>query len=345
MHYLNQFGLDLYFTRESLKTGVLVSLLSVWVLVGLFYYLNRYTKRRYFTIWTAAWLFYALWITLSFGLQGEKPEPMIMMFEDWCVGVAAVFLLWGSQQFLGERVRQQSLGWFMAFLLVWSYIGAYYLDKPLQTQLPLFGLIGVASLLAARSFLKYRRQHQYVGATLLMLGFALWGAYMMAYPFMEDSGDLVSLALFLSAMVQIFLAVSMIILVLEEVRHTHQIAMEQIHSGRLERAALQTQVASTEERYRQLFDQAGEAILIVHAEDLRLLELNRAAEHLLGIPQAEAGRRLLTSFCQLEVSGKSNPQTGGEWVQLICSQQPLNLIRKDGSVVPVEANGARINFG
>ena len=344
MHYLNQFGLDLYFTRESLKTGVLVSLLSVWVLVGLFYYLNRYTKRRYFTIWTAAWLFYALWITLSFGVQGEKPQPLIMMFEDWCVGVAAVFLLWGSQQFLGERVRQQSLGWFMAFLLVWSYIGAYYLEKPLQTQLPLFGLIGIASLLAARSFLKYRRQHKYVGATLLMLGFALWGSYMMAYPLLEGSEDLVSLALFLSATIQIFLAVSMIILVLEEVRQTHQIALEQIHSGQREREVLQTRVTSTEERYRQLFDQASEAIIIVEAENLHLLELNRAAEHLLGIARAEAGQHALTSFCQFELSDKPTPQSGDEWFQLICHQQPLTLVRKNGSVIPVEASGARVNF-
>ena len=35
------------------------------VLVALFYYLNRYTKRYYFTIWTAAWLFYALWLTIG----------------------------------------------------------------------------------------------------------------------------------------------------------------------------------------------------------------------------------------------------------------------------------------
>ncbi len=344
MHYLNQIGLDLYFTRESLKTGVLVSLLSVWVLVGLFYYLNRYTKRRYFTIWTAAWLFYALWITLSFGVQDAKSQPLILMFEDWCVGVAAVFLLWGSQQFLGERVRQQLLGWFMVFLLVWSYIGAYFLDKPLQVQLPLFGLIGVASLLSARSFFKYRRQHNYVGATLLMLGFTLWGVYMIGYPFMEESEDLISLALFLSAMIQIFLAVSMIILVLEEVRHTHQAAIEQIHSGKLEREALQTKVASTEERYRQLFDQAGEAIVIARADDLGILELNRAAEHLLGIPRSEAGQHLLTSFCQVEASGKPAPQTGGDWFQLICQQQPLNLIGKSGGGVPVEVGGAHVDF-
>ncbi len=71
MHSLNQINQDVLIAREYLKAGVLVSLLSVWVLVALFFYLNRYTKRRYFTIWTAAWLFYALWITLSFRLSGD----------------------------------------------------------------------------------------------------------------------------------------------------------------------------------------------------------------------------------------------------------------------------------
>src|SRR6185503_1558470 len=37
---------------------MLGSLLTVWVLVGLFFYLNHYTRRRYFTIWAVAWLFY-----------------------------------------------------------------------------------------------------------------------------------------------------------------------------------------------------------------------------------------------------------------------------------------------
>ena len=58
-------GFDLIFPREYLRAALMVSLLSVWVLVGLFYYLNRYTKRNYFTIWTVAWLFYALWLTLG----------------------------------------------------------------------------------------------------------------------------------------------------------------------------------------------------------------------------------------------------------------------------------------
>jgi hypothetical protein len=120
MHLFAQISPDLVFTREYLKAGVLVSLLSVWVLVALFFYLNRYTRRRYFTIWTAAWLFYALWITLSFGLAGERHQRVLLMCQQWCVGVSAIFLLWGSRRCLGEHVRQAMLGWFIVFLLLWS---------------------------------------------------------------------------------------------------------------------------------------------------------------------------------------------------------------------------------
>src|ERR1700691_3219685 len=78
-HFLEALSANLLITREYLRAGVLVSLLSVWVLVALFCYLNRYTKRRYFTMWTAAWLFYALWMTLSFGMAGEENKRFLLM--------------------------------------------------------------------------------------------------------------------------------------------------------------------------------------------------------------------------------------------------------------------------
>src|SRR4051812_23503369 len=262
MHLLSPIGLDFYFTREHLKAGVLVSLLSVWVLVALFWYLNRYTKRRYFTIWTAGWLFYALWITLSFGAQGDPGQPLLLMLQQWSVGVSAVFLLWGSASFMGQPVRTTMLGWFMVFLLGWSYLGAYYLKRPLELEVPVFTLLAVASGSNAVNFFRYRRKHPYIGATLLTVGFFLWGMYMACRPFLESSEDLTSLALFLSAGLQLMLAVSMIILVLEEVRETHEVVLREVETGKAERVALQSRVLSTEERYRTLFDQASEAIVI-----------------------------------------------------------------------------------
>jgi PAS domain S-box-containing protein len=333
--------INLIFSREYLKAAVLVSLLSVWVLVGLFYYLNLYTRRRYFTIWTAAWLFYALWITLSFGM--ERPEPWLLMLELWCIGVSAVFLFWGSQRFLGERVRQTLIGFFLVFLLVWSYVGAYHLQDSLQIEVPLFTLIGLAGLMTARSFLKYRRRHGYIGATLLSAGFLLWSVYMVSYPFLEHSKDLVSLALFISAMIQLLVAVSMIILVLEEFRSSHQLAVEQIQLRKQERDVLKEKVVSSEERYRTLFDQAGEAIIITNIDDFRILELNRAAERLLDIPRAEAGRQALTSF--FELSRATTPANADQWLEFFRQQPSLNITRKDGSIVPVEISGARTDYG
>jgi len=344
MYLLSQLnGLDLYFSRQYLKAAVLVSLLTVWVLVGLFYYLNRYTRRRYFTIWTAAWLFYALWITLSFGVRGDHPKAWEMMLEQWCVGVSAVFLFWGSQRFLGERVRQRLIGWFFVFLLVWSYVSNTFISDPLWEEVPLFSLIAAASLLTARSFFRYRRKRGYIGATLLTLGFLLWGCYMAGYPFLENSKDLVSVALFISAVIQLLVAVSMIVLVLEEVRHTHQLAVEQIHVHKQERDVLQTKFASTEERYRTLFDQAGEAIVITDTEALRILELNRAAGRLLGVTREEAARHSLGTFCQMKTAGAPRRRTGDEWFRSIC-QRPLSLIRKSGGRVQVEIEGAKVDF-
>jgi PAS domain-containing protein len=207
-----------------------------------------------------------------------------------------VFLFWGGQRFLAERVSQRLLGWFLLFLLLWSYAGAFYLENPLQKEVPLFSLIGLASLSTARSFFQYRRKHNYMGATLLTLGFLLWGMYMAGYPFLENSRDLISVALFVSAAIQLLVAVSMIILVLEEVRTSRLTAIEQLHLRKLETGALETKVASTEGRYRALFEQASEAIIITDSEKLNILEMNHAAERLLGIEASAAGGRPLSAL-------------------------------------------------
>jgi len=136
---------------------------------------------------------------------------------------------------------------------------------------------------------------------------------MAGYPFLESSEDLTSLALFLSAGLQLMLAVSMIILVLEEVRETHQVVLREVETGRAERVALQSKVLSTEERYRTLFDQASEAIVITTREGFRILELNQAAQRLLGVNRGEAGRHGLTNFCQVKNPGDPPPRTHVEW--------------------------------
>lgn len=340
---MNSGGLDFEMSPASLKAALLVSLLSIWVLVGLFTYLNRYTKRRYFTIWTVAWLFYAVWLTLNFDFLKLPNSPLMLMFAQWSLGIAAVFLLWGSAHFLGQRVPQRLMGLFLLFLLTWSYIGAFHLENHFAIEIPIFGLIGIASGLTANCFLQYRRKRKFMGAGLLSLGFVLWGCYFASYPFLQGTEHLVATAFFISAVLQLFIAVSMIILVLEEVRTANQNAFEQIRAQRSETTFLKSKVTSTEERYRSLFDQASEAIIIAKAGDLRILELNQTAQRLLGMNRDEAQQQILTNFCQTAGTNRT-PQSGEEWFQWICRQPNLTLVRRNGGTTHSEVDGAPIDF-
>jgi signal transduction histidine kinase/ActR/RegA family two-component response regulator len=242
------------FSQAYLPAALLISLLSVWVLVGLFFYLNRYTRREYFSIWTAAWLFYALWLTLGLQVGNTAPGSLVFMIKQCCVSISAVFLLWGSLRFLGLPVRQTSLGFFMLFLVVWTMVSPEVMTNLLQIQLPIFILLGLSSLFAAVCFFRLRKQKAFVGAGMLSLGFLLWGVYLATYPLTEQYGNLYSAGFFVAAVLQLFIAVSMIVLVLEEVRHNAELARAEIAAVRREKEALQAKVLTAEEECQSLYD-------------------------------------------------------------------------------------------
>jgi signal transduction histidine kinase/ActR/RegA family two-component response regulator len=247
---------DVIFQREYMRAALVVSLLSIWVLVFLFYYLNRYTRRAYFTVWTAAWLFYALWLTLGLSAPNPNPASFMMILRQWCVGISAVFLLWGSLAFLEIKVRQTLFGLFMAFLLTWSFISPQITSDPLLIQMPLFLLIGMSSIFAGVSFYRLRKRRQFVGVGLLFFGFFLWGVYLATYPLTLKYENLFSAGFLVSAVLQLFIAVSMIVLVLEEARYNNEQVLQQIKSVNSEKEALRMKILSTEEQCRSLFDQA-----------------------------------------------------------------------------------------
>ena len=247
-------GLSLFFPQEYFRAALLMSLLSVWVLVGLFYYLNRYTRRDYFTVWTAAWLFYALWLMLNFDVPDAAPGGLIFMFKQWCVAISAVFLVWGSLRFLSIPVPQRLFGLFMLFLLVWTFVSPQVLSNSVGIQLPVFILLGLGSVFAGACFFRLRKKTPFVGAGMLPVGFLLWGLYLVSYPFLERYKDLYSTGFFVVAVLQLFIAISMIVLVLEEVRYNAEKNQAEITAVRSEKEALQVKVLTAEEECRTLYD-------------------------------------------------------------------------------------------
>ena len=210
---MNFANVHLKFSEQYLQATLFVSLLSVWVLVGLFYYLNRYTKREYFAVWTTAWLFYALWLTLGLTMHDVVSNNVIFMLRQCCVAISAVFLLWGSARFLSLPVRQSMLGLFMLFLLAWTFVSPEVLSSQFQIQLPVFILIGLSSVFAGVCFYRVRKRIPFVGAGMLSMGFLLWGLYLGSYPFSQEYQDLYNAGFLIAAVLQLFIAVSMVVLV------------------------------------------------------------------------------------------------------------------------------------
>jgi two-component system NtrC family sensor kinase len=331
----------MYIGPEQLRPALLAALMSVSLLVALFAYLNCYTRRRYFSLWMVAWMFYALWLMLTYRLE-SSPSPFLQMTKNWSVGISAVFLFWGSLMFMAQRVTQRLLGLVILFLLVWSYVGSYHIESPLQATIPIFGMMGVASIASARCFLVYRKRKPFAGAGLLAAGFALWGAFLISYPFMEEFAELGGTIFVLAAMLQLFIAVSMIILVLEEARTLRATALDRAASERAARRGLENRIRSTEARYRQLFDQASEAIVVTAQAGFAILDLNARARRLLGITDEAAPGLALTSFIE-----RSTTPRAGETQRLdrLLPGAPLSLVSRDGtrSAVVVERTAIEID--
>ena len=344
--------------RGQLRAGLFISLVSVWLLVGVFSYLNYYTRRKYFSIWTVAWMFYSLYLTLCYSLfwyyGNFRDEPWwATMFKQWCVGVAAVFMLWGTLRFLGKRIRQISLSLFLSFLFVWSLVanlpgaGEASLDKKdrLMLQIPIFVLIGAASVVTVWGFFQYRRKRQYLGAGLLSFGFLFWGGFVAAYPFLEQLSDYMSTGFFIASVLQMFIAVNMIILVLEQLRHLREKRVaQQLRRQEREKALLQNRITLTEERYRHLFEQSSEPIVLTTRDDLRIVALNEAGCRLLAMSQSEARDQSFMNLLAPEMNPSDPPAAGQACFEQLRRRRFQQVRRKDGSLVEVELAGSTIDF-
>ena len=177
-------GIDLIFPREYLQAALMVSLLSVWVLVGLFYYLNHYTRREYFTVWTAAWLFYALWLTLSLTVQDASGREYHLQDQ------AVLRVHFGRVSLVGQpafsrpaRPADDCLA--CSCCSCWSGLSSARMSSvriccksscrssscsAWAASSPAFASSGCGSRMP------------FVGAGMLSLGFLLWGVYLATTP-------------------------------------------------------------------------------------------------------------------------------------------------------------------
>lgn len=267
--------------EEFLREAKIVSLLSVWMLVAFFYYLNRHTKRAYFTIWTAGWMFYGFWLTLNWQIPDAKPGAIISLFEEWCLAFSAVFLLWGSLRFLKLAGRPMLFILFMLFLGAWMWTSRYvFSTSGLAMELPVFVLIALCSAFAGLCFFRLRMRMPFIGAGMLSLGLQLWALYLASYPVLKQHQDIFTADFYIGTVLQVFLAASMIVLVLEEVRLNAEEVQGEIETVHSEKEELLARALQSEEKCRNLYNQVQLSEGVQKAYD----ELRRTQE---GMAQKE----------------------------------------------------------
>ncbi len=341
VHYLNYF-LDLYFPPEWLKAALVLTLMSTWVLVGLFAYLNRYTQRPYFTSWTAGWLFYALWIISMICFVNVKNPPSMEWINLACIGVCATFLFWGSLQFQGNDRCQREMGLAIFMIVLWSYVAHIFLAGSLWFSLPLFLILSLASFLTAGCFFQDRFNRQYVGASILGLGFTLWGIQMASQPFVDVMFPTLRPTLFVGASTtQLVIAIGMIVLMLEEVRGETILLRNQIKADVHLTQQLQKEITISENKYEHLFKHARDVILIVNPVNLRILEANHAAEILTGYSREELLRlRLVNLYPCLQDKEKEIAKNPNQVQEIFTTYGNLSLQRKDNSLIMTEGSAS-----
>ena len=317
--------------HESLGTILLVAWLSVWLVIGLFGYLNTFTRRQYFSIWTGGWLLYAVWLTMQFQWFDDTPGQVMGFLQLACMAASTCCLLWGSVRYFGQPAREPSIGVFLVFLVCWACIGLPPNERFLWIELPMFALFGITSLATGFGFFKLHSKSKFLGSGLAGVGFSIWGLQLIAFPFLRSSTELASTGFLLATTIQWFIASSMIILTLEESRQRHR---------KLSRIA-----AGSERRYQRLFDRVAEGVIITNAESLQILEINHAASVLLGLAESDArDLKFQQFFVMASMEADQLPENPDAWFAHIVQEKHFSLIWRDGHPVPAEIDGSLIDY-
>jgi signal transduction histidine kinase len=276
---------------EYLRVALMVALLSVWVLVGLFFCLYRYIRRDHFALWSVAWLFYALWLTLSMRMGDPGVGSITFTIKQCLLSLSAVMLLWGSLRFLELPVSQRLIAGFGVFLMVWIFLSTQVMLSVLLVELPVFMLLGLGSPFAGLCYLRLRRHRSLVGAGMLSLGFLLWGIYLGSYPFANQYGRLYSAGFLGAAVLQFVVAAGMIALVLEEIRSNAERGRPDSGAGRPRKDSSQLEIITAREEGPSLPDHVHwkEGTRRVHQELRRTEQALVQQERLLALGQMVNG--------------------------------------------------------
>jgi PAS domain S-box-containing protein len=338
--YLFQF----LFPPESLKAALVLVLASTWILIGLFAYLNRFTRRHYFTLWTIAWMFYALWITSKLTFF-HAASPNAEWVKAASIGICAIYLFWGTLLFSGRAPSSHYFGLLVGLMIVWNYVSGKVFGNTFWMTLPLFLMLSAASFFTSIYFLQRLVNDRYVGASILGVGFGLWGLAMIFYPFMDKSEYLQQPGFIAASGIQLVIAIGMIVLMLEEVRGETRLLQDQVKADARLTHELQKEIQLSKSKYEHLFDQANDGIAIIDPLSLQILEVNRALQTLTGYTREELLQLRFVNICPIVRDKESQiAEDPSQLKKVFTTHGNVPIQRKDNNIIMAEGTSSEMSY-
>ena len=213
-------------------------------------------------------MFYSVYLAASIGLQDAPGTPFLLMASRACIGISALFMFWGSFQLTEHKRDQGELALGTVMIIVWSYIAAYKVGDEMWITLPVFLLLSTAGVYTGVLYIRARQRSR--SATILGVGFLLWGLHLIGFPLADGSQALMCGAYFTSAILSLLIIVGMV---------------------------LEDEVNISERDYRALFDLSGDAIFLLDSATLKILGSNLAAQQLSGLNGTDLRSRRFVEMC------------------------------------------------
>ncbi|HUJ70688.1 MAG TPA: ATP-binding protein [Verrucomicrobiae bacterium] len=300
----------LLFPPEWIKSALVLALITVWMVIGLFTYMNYSRRRPHLSLWTVAWMFYSVYLAASIGLEESPHTPFLVLTSRACIGISALFMFWGSFQLTESKRDQRELGLGTVMIVIWSYFAAYRVEGGgLWLTLPVFVLLAAAGVYTGVLYMRMRRRSR--GSMILGTGFLLWGVHLIAFPLASGSQVLMAGAYFTSAILALLIVVGMVV---------------------------EDNVHLSEHDYHALFESSGDAMFLLDPNTLRILEANQAAQRLSGRKVNELVGQEFLELCP-DLRPSSTPADA--YLITVAMNEPgheVRFLRPDGSELTCEGS-------
>ena len=234
----------------------------------------------------------------------------------------------------------------VCFVTAWSYAAQHYLKGLIWFSWPLFLILSLASFFTAGYFFQKRLNSRYVGASMLGLGFVLWGFQMFFYPFAEVTQFMRSTNLVTTSITQLVITMGMVVLMLEEVREKTLTLQDQIGVDIRLRRELQSEIEFSKDKYKHVLDYTTDSVFVVDSGTFQILEINHAAQVLTGYSSEELLQLRFIDLCTFLKEKEQTIANEPKQIQKVfIARGDMPLQRKDRTTVIVEGSALAVIHG